>query len=97
MSYLSLLDESFGCTLFLMLNKIFAVSKKIKIKNNNDMVLTFDCIIMFVWAKVKAKPLNHVVCELQLLERIGPATEKLKTKGVDFSLWFKPENYYTEL
>lgn len=33
----------------------------------------------------------------KLLERIGPATEKLKTKGVDFSLWFKPENYYTEL
>lgn len=37
------------------------------------------------------------VCEMQLLESIGPATEKLKTKGVDFSLWFKPENYHTEL
>lgn len=34
---------------------------------------------------------------LQLLERIGPATEKLKDKGIDFSLWYKPENYYTDL
>ncbi|XP_068657281.1 phosphatase IMPL1, chloroplastic [Aristolochia californica] len=32
----------------------------------------------------------------QLLQRIGPATEKLKNKGIDFSLWFKPENYKTE-
>ncbi|XP_010276157.1 PREDICTED: phosphatase IMPL1, chloroplastic [Nelumbo nucifera] len=32
----------------------------------------------------------------KLLERIGPATEKLKNKGIDFSLWFKPENYSTD-
>ncbi|KZV42514.1 hypothetical protein F511_38539 [Dorcoceras hygrometricum] len=32
-----------------------------------------------------------------LLERIGPATEKLKIKGIDFSLWYKPENYCTQL
>lgn len=45
-----------------------------------------------------------VVCDrvpfhdwLQLLQRIGPATEKLKGKGIDFSLWYKPDNYYTEL
>lgn len=39
---------------------------------------------------------NGVLHE-KLLERIGPATENLKTKGIGFSLWFKPENYYTEL
>lgn len=33
----------------------------------------------------------------QLLERIGPATEKLIEKGIDFSLWFKPENYETDV
>lgn len=33
---------------------------------------------------------------MQLLERIGPATEKLKSNGTDFSLWFKPENYNTD-
>ncbi|KAG6523702.1 hypothetical protein ZIOFF_013578 [Zingiber officinale] len=38
---------------------------------------------------------NGVVHE-QLLERIGPATEELKKKGIDFSLWFKPENYITD-
>nr|XP_015891234.2 phosphatase IMPL1, chloroplastic isoform X4 [Ziziphus jujuba var. spinosa] len=32
-----------------------------------------------------------------LLERIAPATEKLKNKEVDFSLWYKPENYHTDL
>ncbi|XP_020102434.1 phosphatase IMPL1, chloroplastic-like [Ananas comosus] len=32
----------------------------------------------------------------KLLERIGPATEELKKKGIDFSLWFKPENYPTD-
>ncbi|KAL5977217.1 hypothetical protein ACLOJK_021559 [Asimina triloba] len=32
----------------------------------------------------------------KLLERIGPATEQLKNKGIDFSLWFKPENYSTD-
>ncbi|XP_057970865.1 phosphatase IMPL1, chloroplastic isoform X2 [Malania oleifera] len=29
----------------------------------------------------------------KLLERIGPATEKLKDNGIDFSLWYMPENY----
>lgn len=33
----------------------------------------------------------------QLLEKISPATEALKTKGIDFSMWFKPENYVTDL
>lgn len=33
----------------------------------------------------------------KLLERIAPATEKLKYKGIDFSLWYKPENYVTDL
>lgn len=34
---------------------------------------------------------------MQLLERIAPATDKLKSKGIDFSLWYKPENYHTDL
>ncbi|KAL2935723.1 Phosphatase IMPL1 chloroplastic [Bienertia sinuspersici] len=33
----------------------------------------------------------------KLLEKIGPATETLKEKGIDFSWWFKPENYSTDL
>ncbi|TYI27111.1 hypothetical protein ES332_A05G156500v1 [Gossypium tomentosum] len=33
----------------------------------------------------------------KLLERIAPATEKLKSKGIDFSLCYKPENYVTDL
>ncbi|KAM3228055.1 hypothetical protein ACQJBY_059658 [Aegilops geniculata] len=32
----------------------------------------------------------------QLLERIRPATEDLKKKGIDFSMWFKPDNYPTD-
>lgn len=36
------------------------------------------------------------VAELQLLDRIGPATEDLKKKGIDFSLWFKPDKYPTD-
>ncbi|KAH6756940.1 myo-inositol monophosphatase like 1 [Perilla frutescens var. hirtella] len=40
---------------------------------------------------------SNGVLHSKLLERIGPATEKLKDKGIDFSLWYKPENYYTEL
>ncbi|KAG1331895.1 phosphatase IMPL1, chloroplastic [Cocos nucifera] len=32
----------------------------------------------------------------KLLEKIGPATEELKNKGIDFSLWFKPEDYATD-
>ncbi|KAF7084058.1 hypothetical protein CFC21_087751, partial [Triticum aestivum] len=31
-----------------------------------------------------------------LLERIRPATEDLKKKGIDFSMWFKPDNYPTD-
>lgn len=33
----------------------------------------------------------------KLLERIGPATEDLKKKGIDFSPWFKPESYATDI
>ncbi|KVI03065.1 Inositol monophosphatase [Cynara cardunculus var. scolymus] len=32
-----------------------------------------------------------------LLEKIGIATEELKGKGIDFSLWYKPDDYNTEL
>ncbi|WVZ77736.1 hypothetical protein U9M48_025563 [Paspalum notatum var. saurae] len=32
----------------------------------------------------------------QLLDRIGPATEELKKKGIDFSLWFKPDKLRVE-
>ncbi|KAJ3679308.1 hypothetical protein LUZ60_017319 [Juncus effusus] len=32
----------------------------------------------------------------KLLETIGPATEELKKKGIDFSLWFKPDKYATD-
>nr|BAJ85005.1 predicted protein [Hordeum vulgare subsp. vulgare]BAJ86856.1 predicted protein [Hordeum vulgare subsp. vulgare]BAJ88943.1 predicted protein [Hordeum vulgare subsp. vulgare]BAJ95628.1 predicted protein [Hordeum vulgare subsp. vulgare]BAJ95845.1 predicted protein [Hordeum vulgare subsp. vulgare] len=38
---------------------------------------------------------NGVVHD-QLLERIRPATEDLKKKGIDFSLWFKPDKYPTD-
>ncbi|PIN14625.1 Inositol monophosphatase [Handroanthus impetiginosus] len=40
---------------------------------------------------------SNGVIHAKLLERIGPSTEKLKGKGIDFSLWYKPENYHTEL
>ncbi|CAA2934398.1 phosphatase IMPL1, chloroplastic [Olea europaea subsp. europaea] len=40
---------------------------------------------------------SNGVLHAKLLERIGPATEKLKKKGIDFSLWYKPENYHTQL
>ncbi|CBI27169.3 hypothetical protein VitviT2T_000142 [Vitis vinifera] len=39
---------------------------------------------------------SNGVLHSKLLERIGPATEKLKKKGIDFSLWYKPENYNTD-
>ncbi|KAL6561861.1 Phosphatase impl1, chloroplastic [Orobanche gracilis] len=39
---------------------------------------------------------SNGVLHTELLERIGPATENLKDKGIDFSLWYKPENYHTE-
>ncbi|ONI11514.1 hypothetical protein PRUPE_4G110600 [Prunus persica] len=32
-----------------------------------------------------------------LLERIAPATEKLKSKGIVFSLWYKPDDYTTDI
>ncbi|XP_078166810.1 myo-inositol monophosphatase like 1 [Carex rostrata] len=32
----------------------------------------------------------------KLLEKIGPATEELKKKGINFSLWFKPDKYATD-
>ncbi|PSS02621.1 Phosphatase [Actinidia chinensis var. chinensis] len=40
---------------------------------------------------------SNGVLHAKLLERIGPATGKLKNKGIDFSLWYKPENYRAEL
>ncbi|CAH8384371.1 unnamed protein product [Eruca vesicaria subsp. sativa] len=40
---------------------------------------------------------SNGVLHSKLLDRIAPATENLKTKGIDFSLWFKPEEYHTEL
>lgn len=40
---------------------------------------------------------SNGVLHAKLLERIGPATEKLKNKGLDFSLWYKPENYQTDI
>ncbi|XP_020586351.1 phosphatase IMPL1, chloroplastic [Phalaenopsis equestris] len=39
---------------------------------------------------------NGIVHE-KLLERIGPATDELKEKGIDFSHWFKPESYFTDI
>ncbi|XP_050232362.1 phosphatase IMPL1, chloroplastic [Mercurialis annua] len=39
---------------------------------------------------------SNGVLHSKLLERIGTETEKLKSKGIDFSLWFKPENYHTD-
>ena len=40
--------------------------------------------------------LMQPVTELQLLDRIQPPTEDLKKKGIDFSLWFKPDKYPTD-
>ncbi|KAK1439391.1 hypothetical protein QVD17_05209 [Tagetes erecta] len=40
---------------------------------------------------------SNGVLHSKLLERIGPATEELKGKGIDFSLWYKPDDYTTEL
>ncbi|KAK7274432.1 hypothetical protein RIF29_15519 [Crotalaria pallida] len=33
----------------------------------------------------------------KLLERIGPSTEKLRSKGIDFSLWYKPKDYRADV
>ncbi|CAI0425292.1 unnamed protein product [Linum tenue] len=38
---------------------------------------------------------SNGVLHSKLLERIAPPTEKLISKGFDFSPWFKPENYHT--
>lgn len=40
---------------------------------------------------------SNGVLHAKLLERIAPPTEKLKTKGIDFSLWYKPDNYHTDI
>ncbi|WCJ28484.1 myo-inositol monophosphatase like 1 [Euphorbia peplus] len=39
---------------------------------------------------------SNGVIHSKLLEKIGTATEKLKNKGIDFSLWYKPEDYKTD-
>jgi hypothetical protein len=60
----------------------FALCSLLKMKNNKNMLLDV---------------LSHLfMCISQLLERIGPATEELKSKGIDFSLWYKPEDYRTD-
>ncbi|PWA89127.1 myo-inositol monophosphatase like 1 [Artemisia annua] len=40
---------------------------------------------------------SNGVLHAKLLEKIGPATEELKGKGIDFSLWYKPDDYNTEI
>ncbi|CAM8897297.1 unnamed protein product [Rhodiola kirilowii] len=40
---------------------------------------------------------RSVLVSNNLLERIAPATENLKNNGTDFSLWFKPDKYRTDL
>lgn len=40
---------------------------------------------------------SNGVIHAKLLERIGPATEGLKSKGIDFSLWYKPEDYRADV
>nr|XP_043606047.1 phosphatase IMPL1, chloroplastic [Erigeron canadensis] len=40
---------------------------------------------------------SNGVLHSKLLEKIGPATEELKGKGIDFSLWYKPDDYNTEV
>jgi len=52
--------------------------------------------ILFVWTSFLVLLLMHPFTELQLLDRIGPPTEDLKKKGIDFSLWFKPDKYPTD-
>lgn len=39
---------------------------------------------------------SNGVLHPKLLEKIGPATERLKEKDIDFSLWYKPDNYQTD-
>ncbi|XP_044481511.1 phosphatase IMPL1, chloroplastic-like, partial [Mangifera indica] len=38
---------------------------------------------------------SNGVIHAELLQRIAPPTEKLETKGIDFSIWYKPDNYNT--
>ncbi|CAI9090502.1 OLC1v1025284C1 [Oldenlandia corymbosa var. corymbosa] len=40
---------------------------------------------------------SNGVLHSKLLEKIGPATERLKDKGIDFTRWFKPEDYHADL
>ncbi|KAK9748196.1 hypothetical protein RND81_02G042400 [Saponaria officinalis] len=40
---------------------------------------------------------SNGVLHPKLLEKIGPATDRLKEKSIDFSWWYKPENYSTDL
>ncbi|KVI03136.1 Inositol monophosphatase [Cynara cardunculus var. scolymus] len=40
---------------------------------------------------------SNGILHAKLLEKIGIATEELKGKGIDFSLWYKPDDYNTEL
>ncbi|KAI3664887.1 hypothetical protein L6452_43498 [Arctium lappa] len=40
---------------------------------------------------------SNGILHAKLLEKIGVATEELKGKGIDFSLWYKPNDYNTEL
>ncbi|KAI9122589.1 hypothetical protein K1719_006429 [Acacia pycnantha] len=40
---------------------------------------------------------SNGVIHTKLLERIGPATEKLISKGIDFSLWYKPDGYKADI
>ncbi|XP_034887669.1 phosphatase IMPL1, chloroplastic isoform X1 [Populus alba] len=57
----------------------------------------FDRSVLVSNGVLHAKMIDLIVFIMQLLERIAPATEKLKGKGIDFSLWYKPENYRTDL
>lgn len=34
---------------------------------------------------------------VQLLETIGPTTERLRRNGFDFSIWENPKNYHLDL
>ncbi|XP_028759280.1 phosphatase IMPL1, chloroplastic [Neltuma alba] len=40
---------------------------------------------------------SNGVIHTKLLEKIGPATEKLISKGIDFSLWYKPDGYRADV
>ncbi|KAM1154776.1 hypothetical protein ACFX19_037719 [Malus domestica] len=40
---------------------------------------------------------SNCVLHGKLLERVAPATEKLKSQGIDFSLRYKPEDYTRDI